>query len=65
MYEKLNVKEYSNKQTMIFPPSIGDFIKEDHICKLINELIEDMDLSPFYKKISPVGNPAYHYPRCL
>lgn len=58
--KELNIRDYNNKQGLLFPLSIGDFLKEDDLVHVIDEVVEEIDLSPFYKKISPVGNICYH-----
>jgi transposase len=56
----LNVKPYSNKQLLLFPASIGDYLREDDLAHVVDEAVEEIDLVPYYQKISPIGNPSYH-----
>lgn len=56
----LNVKPYNNKQLLLFPTSIGDYLAEDDLAHVVDEAVEEIDLTPYYRKISPVGNPSYH-----
>jgi len=55
----LNIREYNNKQALLFPPCIGDFLKEDDFAHFINDAVDMMNLDAYYKKIPPVGNPSY------
>ncbi len=64
MQKKLNVRDYNNKQMLLFPASIGDFLPDDHIVHVVDEIVENLDLSSFYDKIPSVGNPSYH-PRMM
>jgi transposase len=64
MQKKLNVREYNNKQMLLFPASIGDFLPDDHIVHVVDEIVENLDLSSFYDRIPSVGNPSYH-PRMM
>ncbi len=64
MQKKLNVRKYNNKQMLLFPASIGDFPLDDHIGHVVDEIVEQLDLSSFYDKIPFVGNPSYH-PRMM
>lgn len=64
MTTKLNVRPYNNKEQLLFPPSIGDFIPEDDLVHVVNDAVELIDLTSYYRKISPVGNPSYD-PRLL
>jgi transposase len=56
----LNVKPYSNKQLLLFPASIGDYLREDDLAHVVDEAVEQIDIAPYYRKISPIGNPSYH-----
>ena len=51
-------------QTWLLPPSIEDLIPDDHICFLIESLVESLDYRGFDIKYSGAGHPAYH-PRIL
>ncbi len=55
----INIREYNNKQRLLFPPSVGDYLKEDDFAFVIDEVVDLIDLSPYYKKIPNVGNPSY------
>ena len=46
------------------PPSIEELIPEDHICFLVESLVESTDYSSFDEKYSGPGHPAHH-PRIL
>src|SRR4030042_679884 len=56
----LNVKPYTNKQLLLFPASIGDYLPEDDLAHVVDEAVEEIDLNPYYQKIPSVGNPSYH-----
>lgn len=58
--DSLNIKEYNNKQALLFPPSVGDYLREDDLAHVIDDAVDQINLQPYYKKISPVGNPCYH-----
>jgi len=57
--DMVNVRPYNNKQQLLFPPCIGDFIPEDDDVHIIDEVVEILDLSEYYKDIPRVGNPSY------
>lgn len=57
---KLNIREYDNHQTLIFPPCIGDYLPWEHLAWIVDEVIEKLDLSCLFNKISSEGNPSYH-----
>jgi len=56
----LNVRNYNNKETLLFPASIGDYLSKDHLAWIIDDIVEGLDLNCLYRKISAVGNPPYH-----
>jgi transposase len=56
----LNVREYNNKDKLLFPAAIGDYLPKDHLAWIIDEVVEQLDLSCLYRKVPSVGNPSYH-----
>lgn len=60
MSAALNVRYYNNKEFLLFPASIGDYLDKDHLTHIIDEAVEQINLQPLYDKISPVGSPSYH-----
>lgn len=57
------IDSYKDQQWLL-PPSIEDMIPEDHICFLVEGLIDSLDYRMFDIKYSGCGHPAYH-PRVL
>ena len=56
----MNVREYNQRQTLLFPPQLKDFLPDDHPAMIINDIVETLDLSCLYRKIPSEGNPSYH-----
>jgi transposase len=56
----MNVKEYDQDQGLLFPPHLRDCLADDHPAMIINDVVETLNLSGFYHKISSEGHPAYH-----
>ena len=55
----------SNKnQNWLLPPNIKDIIPKDHICFLIEDVVDKLDFSNFDVEYSGAGHPAYH-PRII
>jgi transposase len=50
----------SPKQTLLLPTDLRDIISKDHICYLIEDVVEQLDFSSFDKKVEGPGNPSYH-----
>jgi len=51
-------------QQWLLPPSIEDLIPEDHICFLVESLMDSSDYSQFDIRYAGAGRPAYH-PRII
>jgi transposase len=56
----LNVRPYNNKELLLFPPSVGDYLPKDHLAQVVDEAVDSIDLSSFCRKIAEIGNPSYH-----
>jgi len=50
----------SPKQTLLLPTNLRDIIPKDHICYLIEDIINQLDFSSFDKQVEGPGNPSYH-----
>ncbi|MDW7777350.1 MAG: IS5/IS1182 family transposase, partial [Methanosarcinales archaeon] len=57
-------KKYDQKQQFLLPISLEDFIAEDHIGRILNDIIDAIDITTFESRYSEEGCPAYH-PRLL
>lgn len=59
-------KYYDLNQRMLLPPDLREWLSEDHLAYFVSDLVESMDLKPFYKRYntSSRGQPPYH-PRML
>lgn len=60
----LNVRNYNNKEMLLFPASIGDYLPKGHLALVIDDVVDSLDLNCLYKKLSSIGNPSYH-PRMM
>jgi transposase len=50
----------SPQQTLLLPTNIRDIIPKDHICYLIEDIIDQLDFSSFNKRVEGPGSPTYH-----
>lgn len=57
-------KPYHQHQVQLLPPDLSDMIAKDHLARLINHAVEEMDLSFIEQQYSPDGQHAYD-PRML
>ena len=47
-------------QNWLFHPTIADLIEEDHICRLVDDVVESIDFKSIEEKYDGPGSPAYH-----
>ncbi len=53
-------KEYRQNQNFLLPPSLDEFVSEDHEASIINEVVDTLDLSPSLSQYEGGGAPAYY-----
>ena len=53
-------KEYNQDQLFLFPRCLHDFLPKDHLARVINEVVDGLDLRGFYDRYSDLGCTAYH-----
>ena len=58
------LREYNSGQGVMFWMPPRDTLPEDHLCFVVDEIVERLDLSIFPDRAGTVGAPAYH-PRLL
>lgn len=56
----LNARTYNNKEMLLFPACIGNYLSKDHLAWIIDDVCDELDLRCLYNKVSAVGNPSYH-----
>ena len=58
--EPKNLRPYCQKQTLLFPANLLDFIKDDDLCMVVDDVVNTLDLSCLYVNIASEGNMPYH-----
>ena len=58
--EPRNLRPYIQKQSLLFPANLLDFINDDDLCMVVDDVVNTLDLSCLYVKVSSEGNMAYH-----
>jgi transposase len=53
-------REYSQSQRFLLPPSLDEFVPENHEARILNEVVDTIDLSAVFAKYEGGGAPAYH-----
>jgi len=43
--EPCNVRPYNQRQMDLFPPSVRSLIPDDHLCIIVNDVVNAVDLS--------------------
>lgn len=55
-----NFISYNRNQMFLLPLSSDEFIPPLHLARVIEAIVEELDLSEFYAVHSNEGRPAYH-----
>lgn len=53
-------KPYNRQQQYLLPPSIDDWLPENHLARFIIEVIDELDLAKLTSRYSGKGSEAYH-----
>ena len=53
-------REYRQDRNFLLPPSLDEFVPEDHEVRIINEVVDALDLSVLLRQYEGGGAPAYH-----
>jgi transposase len=57
-------KQYNQQQSLLLPPSLEELIGPTHLVRVVNEVVESMDLTDLINLYEGGGTTAYH-PRML
>lgn len=52
-------KSYNQYQSILLPPALADCLPSDHLCFVINDIVDNLDMSAILKTYSINGSPAY------
>ncbi len=61
---KVKFKDYAQDQLSLLPPSLEELIEENHPVRVINEVIDKVDLESLLQKYKGGGSSSYH-PRMM
>ena len=53
-------KDYNQNHNWLFPPSIQELIPGEHPVRIVNSVIEQIDIKPLLETYSKEGHPSYH-----
>lgn len=48
-------RPYNPKQTLLLPPNLAEWLKEDHLAHFINETVDELDVKGFYEEYEGDG----------
>lgn len=57
---KITFKSYSMEQGMLLPPSVEELIPADHLVRVVNKMVEQIDMKPLLAKYKGGGTSSYH-----
>src|SRR5882672_7480935 len=57
-------KSYNQQQSFLLPPSLDELIDGTHLVRVVNEVVESMDIGMLINQYAGGGTTAYH-PRML
>ena len=56
----MRFKDYNQNQTILLPYSFDDLIPEKHPVRVIDQVVNSLNIQPLLKAYSKEGNPGYH-----
>lgn len=56
----MRFKPYNQHQTILLPYSFDDLIPEKHPVRVLDQIVESINIQPLLKAYSKEGNPGYH-----
>lgn len=61
---KVIFKAYNQQQTMLLPPSLEELIAANHPVRVVNKVLDQIDIVPLIAKYKAGGTSSFH-PRML
>jgi len=53
------IREYSQDQMFLLPPSLNDFIDEKHPARMISDLVDQLNLTKLEQRYGSMGQPVF------
>jgi transposase len=60
--DKITYKPYNQHQGYLIPPSVEDLIPEDHLVRLVSEIIDEMNLERHFMRYQVGGGSSRYHP---
>lgn len=61
---KLVFKDYNHNQNLLLPPSLDELIDKNHPVRIVNQVIDHLDIEPLIQRYKGGGTSSYH-PRLM
>lgn len=63
-HNKVTFKPYTMDQLSLLPPSLEELIPQDHLVRVVNRVMDELDLEPILEEYKGGGTSSYH-PRMM
>ena len=60
--DKITYKPYDQHQGYLIPPSVGDLIPQDHLVRMVSEVIDELNLEDRFRKYQKGGGASRYHP---
>jgi len=60
LHNKVTFKTYNQNQLLLIPPSWDSFIEENHPVRIVNRIVDQLDLKPLILTYEGGGSSSYH-----
>ena len=57
---KPTFKPYNSDQLSLLPPSLDELIPENHVVRVVRDVIDQLDIDPILKKYKGGGASSFH-----
>ena len=64
MSAKIVYKDYNQNESLLFPPTLGELVPENHPVRIVNAVIDRLDISSVESTYKGGGTSSFH-PRML
>ena len=61
---QITFKPYAMEQMKLLPPSVEELIPENHLVRVVNRVVDELDINPLLAKYKGGGTSSYH-PRMM
>ena len=58
--QKPRFKLYNQSQLSLLPPSLDDLVPDNHPARIVNDIINQIDIHPLILTYKPIGTTSYH-----